>query len=242
MANKIREMIEKIEEDEDRTEGSERLIALLKARECELGEDISDEIAAEAIKECFSAYLAEKVTHCSDKSELSEEEIAHKNRVFAVVKEYFDEERMWYSADSLQKGIECIEMGVRFVGGNLKIKIFVEARPKVCRIDVIYPVNADPEFDYVLCRKIADENYPRRFGALQYDARDGEVSYRYSFPTHQAFSKADFEEVFKLVMSAARGSYKAVRRCCVGLFKPSERHSIIEKAEKMIETIKEYEG
>ena len=45
MTNKIREMIEKLEADENRAEGSEKLIQMLKEKEFELGENIPEEVA-----------------------------------------------------------------------------------------------------------------------------------------------------------------------------------------------------
>ena len=44
MTNKIREMIEKLEADENRAEGSEKLIQMLKEKEFELGENIPEEV------------------------------------------------------------------------------------------------------------------------------------------------------------------------------------------------------
>lgn len=242
MANKIREMIERMESDENRPIGSEKLIQLLREKECELGEDISEEEATEAIKQCMLAHLAEKRGNFLDDKELSEEEIMHRDTVFAAAKAHFDDEGMHYVTAEIPTGTKYFEMGVRFRGGNFRVRVFVEARPKVCRIDVIYPFDAEPAYGYALCKKIVEENYPRRFGALQYDARDGEVSYRYSFPTHSKFSKNDFEEVFPLVVASAAEDYETIRKYCVGMFKHSERREIINEAEKMIAYIKEYEG
>ena len=58
MTNKIREMIEKLEADENRAEGSEKLIQMLKEKEFELGENIPEEVATEVINKCMLAHLA----------------------------------------------------------------------------------------------------------------------------------------------------------------------------------------
>lgn len=242
MTNKIREMIEKLEADENRAEGSEKLIQMLKQKEFELGENIPEEVATEVIKKCMLAHLAEKSGNPPEEKKLSEEEIMHRDHVIAAVKEHFDEKGMLYSTLNVSEGNECFELGVRFRGGNFRARVLIEAKRKVCRIDVIYPVTAEPEYSYALCKKIAEKNYPRRFGALQYDTRDGEISYRYSFPTHPQFSKNDFEDIFPLIVVSAAESYETIRKYCVGMFKPLERHEIINEAEKMIEAIKEYEG
>ena len=154
MTNKIREMIEKLEADENRAEGSEKLIQMLKEKEFELGENIPEEVATEVIKKCMLAHLAEKSGNPPEEKELSEEEIMHRDHVIAAVKEHFDEKGMLYSTLNVPEGNECFELGVRFRGGNFRARVLIEAKRKVCRIDVIYPVTAEPEYSYALCIRL----------------------------------------------------------------------------------------
>ena len=128
MTNKIREMIEKLEADENRAEGSEKLIQMLKQKEFELGENIPEEVATEVIKKCMLAHLAEKSGNPPEEKELSEEEIMHRDHVIAAVKEHFDEKGMLYSTLNVSEGNECFELGVRFRGGNFRARVLIEAK------------------------------------------------------------------------------------------------------------------
>ena len=98
----------------------------------------------------------------------------------------------------------------------------------------MYPFQADREFVYPLCEKLAKENYPRRYGALQYDAEDGELSYRYSFPIRHGLHEDDFVAVLMAVLASAHASFDMVRQYAVGRFRRAEREDIICRAQKLI--------
>lgn len=91
----------------------------------------------------------------------------------------------------------------------------------------------DRVFAYPLCEKMAAENFPRRFGALQYDARDGELSYRYSFPITHGLHKDDFRTVFVAIIASANASYDMVKQYTVGSRRPT-REEITCRAQELI--------
>jgi len=114
------------------------------------------------------------------------------------------------------------------------VKVYLESDPKVCRIDAVFPFQAEREFAYPMCEKLMKENYTRRFGALQYDERDGELSYRYSFPIRHGLQEDDFQTVLMAVMASAYASYDVIKLCAVGRFRKPERDAIICQAQKLI--------
>lgn len=114
------------------------------------------------------------------------------------------------------------------------MRLCVEALPKVCRIDAIYPIAADKIYDYLLCKAIAKENYPRRFGSLQYDEHDGEVSYRYSYPIGHGVYKDDLKQIFLAVISSAVDSYTEVKKHCVGKYRSKEIDDILKRVNALV--------
>lgn len=235
--NKLQEAIAKLEADMDRSELNERLLQMLLEKQQELGDDISEDEAEEAAGEVFKEHLLEAlrsvVPHVEDDgdeeewSEIMEDAMEVVHRVFR--------KRDWkYHDYTHQKGVKAFEMGIRENGKQLHVKVYLESSAKVCRIDAVFPFQAERDFAYPLCEKLMKENYPRRFGALQYDERDGELSYRYSFPIRHGLHEDDFQTVLMAVMVSAYASYDVVKLYAVGRFRKPERDAIICKAQKLI--------
>ena len=86
----------------------------------------------------------------------------------------------------------------------------------------------------ILCQKLAAENYQRRYGALQYDASDNELSYRYSFSVKHGLYEDDFRGAFLAVVASAHASYDVVKQYAVGRFRRAERDAITCQAQKLI--------
>lgn len=235
--NKLQEMIAKLEADADRSELNERLLQMLLEKQQELGADVSDEEAEEAAGEVFSRHLlealrsvvpnVEEAEEDEDWSELMEDAMEVVHRVFR--------KRNWkYQDYTHQKGVKAFELGIRENGKLLRMKVYLESSAKVCRIDAVFPFQAEKDFAYPLCEKLVMENYPRRFGALQYDERDGELSYRYSFPIRHGLHEDDFQSVFMAVTASAYASYDVVKQYAVGRFRRPERDAITCRAQKLI--------
>ena len=235
--NKLQEAIAKLEADENRSELNERLLQMLQEKQQELGGDISDEEADEAVGEVIKEHLLEAlrevVPHVEeddeeeDWDETMEEAMEVIHRVFR--------KRSWKYRDYIhQRGVKAFELGIRENGKLLRVKVYLESSAKVCRIDAVFPFQAERDFAYPMCEKLMKENYPRRFGALQYDERDGELSYRYSFPIRHGLHEDDFQTVFMAVTASAYASYDAVRQFAVGRFRKPERDAITCRAQKLI--------
>ena len=234
--NKLQDMIATLEADDDRGEWNDRLLEKLQEKQRELGDDISEEEAEEAVgevvKEVLQEALQDALPGLNDEPE--EEWSDTMEEAIEVVRRLFRQKNWKYRDYTHQKGVKAFELGLRENGKLLRVKVYLEAAAKVCRIDAVYPFQAEREFVYPLCERLAKENYPRRFGALQYDAEDGELSYRYSFPIRHGLHDDDFRAVFMAVLASAHASFDVVKQYAVGRFRRAERDEITCQAQKLI--------
>lgn len=234
--NKLQDMIATLEADDDRGQWNDRLLEKLLEKQQELGDDISeeeaDEAVSEALKEVLQEALLDAAPHQDDADDGEWSETMQE--AIDVVHGLFRKRNWKYRDYTHQKGVKAFELGLRENGKLLRVKVFLEAGAKVCRIDAAYPFQAEREFIYPLCEKLAKENYPRRFGALQYDDEDAELSYRYSFPIRHGLHADDFETVFMTVLASAHASYDVVKQFAVGRFRKAERDAITCRAQKLI--------
>ena len=230
--NKLQIEIEKLEANDERSEMDELMLHLLYAKTSELGEDASEE----AVEEALTQARAEFVMHILRSKRAVEEEAWDEDmrENMALIRSVFEDMEVRYREFTPQSGVYAFELGLTTDGKKLQLKIYLEEDPRVCRIDAVYPFQADPEFAYPLCAKLAAENYNRRYGALQYDASDNELSYRYSFPIRHGMHEDDFRSAFMAVLASAHASYDVVKQCAVGRFRRAEREEIICKAQKLI--------
>lgn len=234
--NKLQEMIATLEADDDRGEMNDRLLEMLRKKQLELGDDVSDEKAEDATAEIVAKLLMETLGDGVPDLEETDEDVWNETMQEAVdvVHRVFRRKNWKYRDYTHQKGVKAFELGLREDGKLLHVKVYLEAITKVCRIDAVYPFLAEREFVYPLCEKLAKENYPRRYGALQYDAKDGELSYRYSFPIRHGLHEDDFMTVLMAVMASAHASFDVVKQYAVGRFRRAERDAITCQAQKLI--------
>lgn len=234
--NKLQEMIATLEADDDRGEMNDRLLEMLRKKQQELGEDVSDEKAEDATAEIVAKLLMEALGDGVPDLEAADEDVWNETMQEAidVVHRVFRRKNWKYRDYTHQKGVKAFELGLRENGKLLHVKVYLEAITKVCRIDAVYPFQAEREFVYPLCEKLAKENYPRRYGALQYDAEDGELSYRYSFPIRHGLHEDDFMMVLMAIMASAHASFDVVKQYAVGRFRRAERDAITCQAQKLI--------
>ena len=234
--NKLQEMIATLEADADRGEMNDRLLQMLRKKQQELGDDVSDEKAEDATAEIVAKLLMEALGDGVPDLEEADEDVWNETMQEAVdvVHRVFRKKNWKYRDYTHQKGVKAFELGLREDGKLLRVKVYLEAITKVCRIDAVYPFQAEREFIYPLCEKLVKENYPRRYGALQYDAEDGELSYRYSFPIRHGLHEDDFMMVLMAIMASAHASYDVVKQYAVGRFRRAERDAITCQAQKLI--------
>ena len=234
--NKLQEMIATLEADEDRGEMNDRLLQMLREKQQELGDDVSDEKAEDATAEIVAKLLMEVLGDGVPNLEETDGDVWNKTMQEAVdvVHRVFRKKNWKYRDYTQQKGVKSFELGLREDGKLLHVKVYLETITKVCRIDAVYPFQAERAFIYPLCEKLVMENYPRRYGALQYDERDGELSYRYSFPIRHGLHEDDFMRVLMAIMASAHASYDVVKQYAVGRFRRAERDTITCQAQKLI--------
>jgi len=232
--NKLQAEIEKLEAETDHNEVNELLLRMLYAKAEELGEDPSDEEAEEAVNqvrtELLMQILRRKQPAEVDRYDWDEDTREH----MALIRSVFEDMEVRYREYVPQQGVYAFELGLTTDGKKLNMKVYLEEDPKVCRIDAVYPFQAEPEFVYPLCVKLAAENYNRRYGALQYDASDNELSYRYSFSVKHGLYEDNFRTAFMAVLVSANASYDMVKQYAVGRFRHADREEIICNAQKLI--------
>ena len=247
MMNKIEKMIADLEEKSCHDEKDEKKLEILRRKQEELGESPSDvevDIAMRAfINEYFRYVIHQKGQHINSDEEANTDDNAPDNtdepiifsdigNAIQVVRSVFHNMDLRFR-DFQNEDVHIFELGIRDHGKNLRVKIYLEAELEMCRIEASYPFIVDREIAYPLCEKLAEENYCRRYSALQYDARDGELSCRYSFPIMHGLHDDEFLMAFLVVTTDAFKSYDAVKQYANGRFR-KDRQMIIERAQALI--------
>lgn len=232
--NKLQAEIEKLEAETDHNEVNELLLHMLYAKAEELGEDPSEEEAEEAVNQAKNDLLMLILRRNQAAKADQYDWDADTRENMALIRSVFEDMNVKYWEHVLQPGAYAFELGLTTDGKKLDLKVYLEEDPKVCRIDAVYPFRAEPEFVYPLCVKLAAENYNRRYGGLQYDASDNELSYRYSFSVKHGLHEDDFRNALMAVVICAHESYDMVKQYAVGRFRRAEREEIICNAQKLI--------
>lgn len=243
MKNKMQELISELEAKTDRNELDDKLLEMLLQKQEELGVDPSDEEADAAVRQVIKDHLmfALRQKFMGGKYSDGEDDDPENNDLtedldtkISLVREVFNDMELHFRDYRHQKGVHAFELGIRENGKQLRMKVYLESDPKVCRIDAVYPFTADREFAYPLCEKLLEENYPRRYGALEYDARDGELAYRYSFPITHGLYKDDFKTIFLTVVKSAMTSFDTVKQYATGRFHKDTRKQIADQVQKLL--------
>lgn len=233
MANRLDELIEQVKADEDRPDG---LLQLLEDMKGNLPEDASEAEIDAAVKKGLMGLLLGKLGE-DDTIKISDADRKYMEESVNTVKELFAEEHWRYSDDAIRDDVHIFDLGFGLQGCRLRMRVYIETKPRVCRIDAILPISADPTYEYVLCKKMVKANYPKRYGALHYDEKDGEMSYRYSFPITHGLYKDDLKMSFLAVASSAAGDYEEIKKCCVGKFKSKEVNEILKNVNRLVSDI-----
>lgn len=144
-----------------------------------------------------------------------------------------------YSESKIRADYVKFELNFNCDSCKIKMRVYVETNPNACRIDAILPITGDQIYEYPLCKLLVKENYSRRYGAFQYDERDGEITYRYSFSTQAGLDGTVFEKAFIAVLNTADDCFPKIRRCAVGRFTSAETDEIINKVNALITDLDE---
>lgn len=229
MANRLEEMI-----TQARSDGMNDLADKLERQMKVLGDDPSEEEIESAIHEVLMAELSGLLPGGGDGADSE-----YMEKAIACVKEAFDEQEWRYSFNSRRPDLAQFDLGFGINGVSLKVRVFIEDMPKVCRIDAVLPISAEEVYAYPLCKELAKANYPKRFGAFQYDQDDGELSYRYSYPIANGFHKDDFLWVFRAIIHSAVDDdvYPVIKKFATGRFKNKDKNEILTQINNLVEDI-----
>ena len=150
------------------------------------------------------------------------------------VTDFFERESWNYREIITRPDLIAWELGMTGEHFTVRMRVAVEADPRVCRIDAILPAAADPVYDAILCKEIVKLNQPLRYGAFQYDESDGELSYRYSFPTQNGLYSDDLSRIFVAVLLTAKREFPKLQKFAVGKFTRAEEKQIQEYIERLM--------
>ena len=150
------------------------------------------------------------------------------------VVEFFDREDWNYREIITRQDLIAWELGMSGDRFTMRMRVAVEAVPRTCRIDAILPAAVDPVYDAILCKEIVKLNQPLRYGAFQYDESDGELSYRYSFPTQNGLYSDDLSSIFVAVLLTAKREFPKLQRFAVGKFTRAEEKQIQDYIERLM--------
>ncbi len=233
----IQELIKKVQESDLSAATKEALIQALHDQEAELSPDASQEEISEAIARAM-ARAAASVALTGDASYLTGPDHDYIAGISDQVEAFFRKKDWKYDAhdyDSDGDRLFTLSFNVEFC--SLRVRVLLEQELRVIRIEAILPVKCESLYDYLVCKAIVKDNYSKRFGALHYDERDGEVSYRYSYLVRHAFHEDEFERYFRAVIGSADDAYPLVSKLCVGKLKRKELNDVLEHINALVEDL-----
>lgn len=134
----------------------------------------------------------------------------------------------------IKEGVHAFEGTLYSDRKWLLFRIYVESDPKMVRMDVKYPFFAKKALAPFLCEKLIEETYPRRFGALLYDASDGKLVYQYNLPMSLGLHSDEFLAIFLSLTKSAFDSYDTVFRYAIGDFTKPEKWLLATHAQDLI--------
>ena len=242
MSNAIRTLIEQITTGTEAPQEMLDLIPGLEAKEAALvassaGPDAYEEVVHDTLAELLSGMVA----GIDSADDVDDDEEAFLAEAATSVREALNEEDLHFHERQIRNDVVAFEFGATIARCRLNIHIYVEVNPRCIRIQAVLPTSADQTFDYPLCKAIAKLNYPKRYGALQYDERDGEVCYEYSYPITHGVFKDDFKMLFGVVTSSATDEYKMLRNYCAGKFSRTEVRDILIKVNDLVNELNDDE-
>lgn len=241
MNNKLQNFIEEIEARPEKDELDEKLLEMLQQKQSELGEDPTEEEADDAIreviKEHFMLALRQKFMDDNHSNDDDEEDDTSEEESEAVktVREVFRDMGFRFRDYRPQQDVHAFELGISEDGKLLRMNVYVEESAHTCRIDALFPFTADRSVVYPLCAKLAEENAPRRFGALQYSS--GKLTYRYCFPITHGLYSDDFRMVFLMAVKSAMSSYAIVKQYAGAHFRSNDRKEIMNRIQELLKEL-----
>lgn len=134
-------------------------------------------------------------------------------------------------------------LGLDVNGIALRIKVFVEKNPAICRLDVILLANIDKESEYPLCRLLAQKNKRHRLGVFKYidsyykGEPRGEVCYQYSFFITNGLTEKTLDTVFETAIRESAQSFEDIKKYADGRFRNAETAEILQSVSDLLDNI-----
>ena len=235
MANRqFGEMIEQLKQEEGQSAQDSSLIALLEAKQEELSEDATPEQVHQAVQECIRAHLASMLADAGGDAKPDEEMQSFMNTATSAVTAFFEKKEWHYDERISQPDLVVYELGFNLSNCNLRMRVHIEGVPKVCRVEAIFPHFGGQDLRVSSLQGDGKQQLSPPLGALQYDERDGEVSYRYSYPIGHGVHEDDLERTFLAVAFSASDSYAEIKKHCIGKYKSREIGEILKNVNALV--------
>lgn len=234
--NRIQRLIQKLRGNGSCSAAAKEMIQKLEKKQEELGEHATDAQMTQAIRECAfgddesAMALLHKMDHGTEQ---------FLERAEADVIAFLEKHQLHYVRRAPEQAIVIYELPFRTKNINYLVRVILEAEAKACRIDAVYPFSAEKIYEYPLCRAIAKENFRYRYGALQYDERDGEISFRYSYSISHGVYEDELGRSFECVLRSAENSYAVVQKNCVGKYKRNEAKEMLNELNALVGDLNE---
>lgn len=237
--NRIQRLIQKLRGNGSCSAAAEEMIQKLEKKQEELGEHATDAQVTQAIRECA---FGDDESAMALLHKMDQEADSFLKQADADVRAFFDRHQLHYIQRVSEADISIYEM--RFSKKHISyiVRVALESRPKACRIDVVYPFSAEKIYEYPLCKALAKENFRYRFGAWQYDERDGEVSFRYSYSISHGIYEDDLQNIFGAMLKVVEECYDVILKNCVGKYKRNEKEEILNELNTLADDLNESNG
>lgn len=268
MANRqLGEMIEQLKQEKDAPAQAASLIALLEAKQEELREDATPEQVAQVVRKCIEAHLTSEgpaparegggdiepdepgepggllklggLREPGEPEAPDEDTLAFMDMATSAVKAFFRKKKWHYKEHIYRPDHVAYELGLSLSNYNPPMCAHIEGKARACRIEAALPLTANRAHEYLLCKAMAENNYPRRFESLQYNEADGQVICRYSYRIGHGVYEDDLEFAFLAVAAGAEKSYAAMKKHCIGKYTFREICDILENLSALVNGLRD---
>ncbi len=222
------------------------IVERLRAKERELGPYASDAAQEAAIVEILKTLTGSSSSSSSSSSSGEEIVLTDKQKATlaatqAAIEEGFARKNWKYKTNVLRA--DYVKYTLSFNADNwtagIDMVVYAETDPDCCSIKAIIPVRGEKIYEYNICTLLAKFNQKLRYGAFQYDERDGEITFEYNIQTERGLDPDVFIRMFSIVLSTADDDDYSpiIRKYSVGRFTREEISEITGRLNRLIKDI-----
>lgn len=233
--NKIEEVIEALMRKSELSEDETELLEKIKKQADVLGDNATEAEMTAMLEKVISEHFVQE----SGGDSLNEADQTRITNSASQVRNFLNDED-WHFTERAPRADDIVfEMGVNANNVRLRIRIDVEVNPDICVIRAYLPIVADPKYVYPLCETIAARNYIKKFGSLNYDKSDGELVYKYAFPTEKGIERSVLGGMLSYVAHNASDDFIAIRKKCIGRFNAKEINDIFQTVNELVRDLRD---